>query len=66
MRRAITVYDQSEKEQSRKPTETPVRSALGQAQRQDEALSKLIKWIENGKVPTSQELQGSHGNSTTN
>ena len=35
-----------------------MRSALGQAQRQDEALSKLIEWIEKGKVPKSQELQG--------
>ena len=35
-----------------------MRSALGQAQRQDEALSKLIEWIEKGKVPTSQEVQG--------
>ena len=35
-----------------------MHSALVQAQRQDEALSKLIEWIEKGKVPTSQELQG--------
>ena len=35
-----------------------MRSALAQAQRQDEALSKLIECIEQGKVPTSQELQG--------
>ena len=35
-----------------------MRCALGQVQRQDEALSKLIQWIEHGKVPTSQELQG--------
>ena len=35
-----------------------MRSTLGQAQRQDEALSKLIEWIQKGKVPTSQELQG--------
>ena len=54
----ITVYDQSKDEQSHKQIEAPVRSALGQAQRQDEALSKLIQWIEKGKVPTSQELQG--------
>ena len=54
----ITVYDQSKDEQSQKQDETPVRSALGQAQRQDEALSKLIEWIEKRKVPTSQELQG--------
>ena len=54
----ITVYDQSEDEQSEEQDETPVHSALGQAQRQDEALSKLIQWIENGKVPTPQELQG--------
>ena len=53
----ITVYDQKRDEQSEKPTETPVHSPLGQAQRQDEALSKLIEWIEKGKVPTSQELQ---------
>ena len=54
----ITVYEQRKDEQSQKQTETPVRSALGQAQRQDEALSKLIEWIEKGKEPTSQELQG--------
>ena len=54
----ITVYDQSKDEQSPKQTETPVRSALGQAQRKDEALSKLMEWIEKGRVPTSQELQG--------
>ena len=30
-----TVYDQSKDEQSQKEDETPVRSALGQAQRQD-------------------------------
>ena len=54
----ITVYDQSEDEQSQKQDETPARSALGQAQRQDDALSKLIEWIERGKMPTSQELQG--------
>ena len=54
----ITVYDQNKDEQSQKQTEAPVRSALGQAQRQDEALSKLIEWIQKGKVPTSQELQG--------
>ena len=35
-----------------------MRSALGQAQRGYEALSKLTEWIEKGKVPTSQELQG--------
>ena len=54
----ITVYDQNKDEQSQKQDETPVGSALGQAQRQDEALSKLIQWIEKGKVPTPQELQG--------
>ena len=54
----ITVYDQSKDEQSQKQDETPVRSALGQAQRQDEAFSKLIEWIEKGKLPTSQESQG--------
>ena len=42
----ITVYDQSKEEQSQKQDETPVRSALGQAQRQDEALPKLFEWIE--------------------
>ena len=51
----ITVYDQSKDEQSQTQTETPVHSALGQAQRQDEALSKLIEWIKKGKEPTSQE-----------
>ena len=54
----ITVYDQNKDEQSQKQTETPVRSALGQAQRQDEALYKPIQLIEKGKVSTSQELQG--------
>ena len=54
----ITVYDQNKDKQSQKQTEAPVRSALGQAKRQDEALSKLIEWIQKGKVPTSQELQG--------
>ena len=54
----ITVHDQSKDEQSQKQDETPVRSALGQAQRRDEALSKLIQWVEQGKVPKSQELQG--------
>ena len=39
----ITVYEQGKVEQLLKQTETPVRSALGQAQRQDEALSKLIE-----------------------
>ena len=53
-----TVYEQSKDEKSQKQNEPPVRSALGQAQRQDEALSKLIQWIEKGKVPTSQQLQG--------
>ena len=51
----ITVYEHSEDEQPQKQDETPVRSALGQAQRQDEALSKFIQWIEKGKVPTSQD-----------
>ena len=54
----ITVYGQSKDEQSQKQKEAPVCSALVQAQRQDEALSKLIQWIERGKVPTPQELQG--------
>ena len=54
----ITVYDQNKIEQSQKQIETPVRSALGQAQNRNEALSKLIEWIKKGKVPTSQELQG--------
>ena len=49
----ITVYDQSQKQ-----AETPMRSALGQAQRQDEALYRLIECIEKRKMPTSQELQG--------
>ena len=50
----ITVYEPSKDEQSQKQDETRVHSALGQAQRQDEALSKL-QWIERGKVRTSQE-----------
>ena len=39
----ITVYDQSKEQQLQKQDETPVRSALGQAQSRDEALSKLIE-----------------------
>ena len=54
----ITVYDQNKDEQSHKQHETPVRSALGQKQRQDEALSKPIQWIEKGKSPTPQKIQG--------
>ena len=54
----IIVYDQHKDEQSQKQAETPMRSALGQAKRQDEALSRLIEWIEKRKMPTSQELQG--------
>ena len=54
----ITVYEQGKVEQSQKQDETPVSSALGQAQRQDETLSQPIQWIEKRKVPTSQELQG--------
>ena len=54
----ITVCEQSKDEQSQKQVETSVRSALGQAQRQDEALSKLFEWIERGKKLTSKELQG--------
>ena len=42
----FTVCDQSKDEQSQKQNEAPVRSALGQAQRQNEALSILIEWIE--------------------
>ena len=52
------VFDQNKDEQSQKQDETPVRSALGQAQRQDEALSKLIQRIKKGKDPTPQELKG--------
>ena len=37
----ITVFEQSTDEKSQKQKEAPVRSALGQAQRQDEALYKL-------------------------
>ena len=54
----ITVYEQSKGEQSQKQVETSVRSAIDQAQRQDEALSKLFEWIEQGKNPTSKDLQG--------
>ena len=42
----ITVHDQNKTAQSENQDKTPVRSALGQAQRRDEALSKLIEWIE--------------------
>ena len=65
----ITVYEQGKIEQSQKHDETPVRSALGQAQRQDGALSKLIQWIEEEKCPHHKDCKdflGSHGNSTTN
>ena len=54
----ITVNDQNKNEQSQKQEEAPVRSALDQAKRQDEALSKLMQRIERGKVPTPQQLQG--------
>ena len=54
----ITVYDQNKIEKSQKQTETPVLFALAQEQRQDEALSKPIQWIEKGKVATSHFLQG--------
>ena len=53
-----TVYEQSKEEKLQKQDGTPVGSALGQAQRQGEAFSKLIERIERGKVPTSRELQG--------
>ena len=48
----ITVYHRS-KMNKQKQNETPVRSAPGQAQRRDKGLSKLIEWIERGKVPKS-------------
>ena len=54
----ITVYDQNKDEQLQKQDEAPVHIALGKAQIQVEALSKPIQWIQQGKVPTSQELQG--------
>ena len=54
----ITLYDQNKAEKSQKQDEGPVRSTLGQAQRRDKSLSKLIHWMERGKVPTPQELQG--------
>ena len=53
----ITVYDQSKDERSQKQDEIPVRSALRQAQRQDEALSKPIQWTERGKKFASQEIK---------
>ena len=61
----ITVYDQNKYDQSQKQDEIPVSYALGQAQRQDEALSKLIQCIEQRKVPTLQNYKdslSSHGN----
>ena len=39
----VTVYDPNKPEQSQKQEQVPVRSALGQPQRQDEALYKLIQ-----------------------
>ena len=54
----ITVCDQSIDEQSQKQDKESVRSALGQEQSQDEAVSKFIQWIERRKEPTSQDLQG--------
>ena len=54
----ITVYDHSKDEQSQKQDEAPVCSALGHAQRQDEAWSKFAHWIEKGKLPAPQDLQG--------
>ena len=53
----ITVYDQYKKEHSQKQDGTSLRSALGKAQREDEALSKLIQENVQGKVLTTQELQ---------
>ena len=44
----ITIYDQNETEKPQKQDETPVSFELGQAQRQYEALSKLIQWSERG------------------
>ena len=58
---SITVYDQHKDEQSQKQKEEPVRSALGQAQRQDEALSKLIEWIEKEKCPHHRNYKDSLG-----
>ena len=54
----ITVYDQNKTEQSQKQNEVPVRSALGQTQRQNQALSKLIESIKRRNSPTPQESQG--------
>ena len=65
----ITLFDQSKEEQSQKQAEKPVRSALGQAQRQDEALSKFIEWIKRGKCPRHKkykDLLESPCNSKTN
>ena len=63
-----TVYDQSKDEQSQTQDKTPVRFALGQAQRQDEALSKLIHGSKKLKCPyhkNNKDFLGSPGNSTT-
>ena len=54
----ITVFEQIKDEQSQNQREAPVRSTLGQAQRQGEALRKLFERIERGKVPISQKLPG--------
>ena len=54
----LTICDQNKTEQPQEQKKTAMRSAVGSAQRQDEALSKLIQRVERGKVPTPQELQG--------
>ena len=50
----ITVCDQIKREQPQKQDEAPVLSALGKAQSQHEALSKLSQWIEQGKAQTTR------------
>ena len=65
----ITFYEQSKNEQSQKQEEVPVRSAPGQEQRQDEALSKFFEWTQKGQLPRHKnykEFLDSPGNSTTN
>ena len=50
------MYDQNKTEQTEIQDETPVHSALAQAQRQGEALYELFHCIQIRKVPTPKEL----------
>ena len=65
----ITVYNHSKDEQLPKQDETPVRSALGQAQHQDEVLSKRFQCMEkekNSHHKNYKDFLRSPGNLTIN